>query len=46
MRDPLLVVPAGEPDIAALASRAADAWVTWHQSTEHRTDVGRVLPRW
>jgi hypothetical protein len=41
----MLVVPAGEPDVAALASRTADAWVTWHQSTEHRTDVGRVLPR-
>jgi transcriptional regulator with XRE-family HTH domain len=46
VRDPLLVVAAGdEPDVAALASRVADAWVTWHQSTEHRTDVGRVLPR-
>jgi transcriptional regulator with XRE-family HTH domain len=45
VRDPLLVVPPGEPDVAALASRSADAWVTWHQSAEHRTDVGRVLPR-
>jgi transcriptional regulator with XRE-family HTH domain len=46
VRDPLLVVPAGDvPGIGALASRAADAWATWHQSTEHRTDVGRVLPR-
>ena len=45
VRDPLLVVPPGEPDVAALASRAADAWATWHQSAEHRTDVGRVLPR-
>jgi transcriptional regulator with XRE-family HTH domain len=46
VRDPMLVVPAGNtPDVAALASRTADAWVTWHQSTEHRTDVGRVLPR-
>ena len=45
VRDPMLVVPAGEPDVAALASRVADAWVIWHQSTEHRTDVGRVLPR-
>lgn len=45
VRDPLLVVPAGDPDVWALASRAADAWVVWHQSTEHRTDVGRVLPR-
>jgi transcriptional regulator with XRE-family HTH domain len=46
VRDPLLVVAAGDGcDVAALASRVADAWVTWHQSTEHRTDVGRVLPR-
>jgi len=30
---------------AALALRSADAWVTWHQSAEHRTDVGWVLPR-
>jgi len=45
VRDPLLVVPPGEPDVAALASRAADAWVIWHQSAEHRTDTGRVLPR-
>jgi len=28
-----------------LAARAADAWQLWHQSTEHRTDVGRILPR-
>jgi transcriptional regulator with XRE-family HTH domain len=45
VRDPMLVVPPGEHDVAALASRTADAWVIWHQSTEHRTDVGRVLPR-
>lgn len=45
VRDPMLVVPAGEPDVAALASRTADAWTIWHHSTEHRTDVGRVLPR-
>jgi transcriptional regulator with XRE-family HTH domain len=46
VRDPMLVVPAGDqPDVAALASRTADAWTLWHQSTEHRTDVGRVLPR-
>jgi transcriptional regulator with XRE-family HTH domain len=46
VRDPMLAVPAGDaPDVAALASRTADAWVTWHQSAEHRTDVGRVLPR-
>jgi transcriptional regulator with XRE-family HTH domain len=47
VRDPLLVLPVGSgpPDIAALASRTADAWRIWHQSAEHRTDVGRVLPR-
>jgi transcriptional regulator with XRE-family HTH domain len=45
VRDPMLTVPPGEPDMAALASRTADAWVLWHQSTRHRTDVGRVLPR-
>jgi hypothetical protein len=32
-------------DVAALASRAVGAWRLWHQSPEHRTDVGRVLPR-
>jgi transcriptional regulator with XRE-family HTH domain len=45
VRDPLLVIPDGPVDVAALASRAADAWQLWHQSPEHRTDVGRVLPR-
>ena len=47
LRDPQLVVPpdAGVADIPALASRTADAWRLWHQSAEHRTDVGRVLPR-
>jgi transcriptional regulator with XRE-family HTH domain len=47
VRDPLLVIPAqgDAPDIAALASRTADAWQLWHQSAEHRTDVGRILPR-
>ena len=45
VRDPMLVVPAGEPNVVALVSRTTDAWVIWHQSTEHRTDVGRVLPR-
>jgi transcriptional regulator with XRE-family HTH domain len=47
VRDPLLVIPpeTGVPDVAALASRTADAWRIWHQSAEHRTDVGRVLPR-
>jgi hypothetical protein len=45
IRDPLLTVPAGPADVAALAARTADAWLLWHQSTEHRTDVGRILPR-
>src|SRR5256885_2383454 len=45
IRDPLLTVPAGLIDVAALAARAADAWLLWHQSAEHRTDVGRILPR-
>jgi hypothetical protein len=31
--------------VAALAARTADAWLLWHQSTQHRTDVGRILPR-
>jgi transcriptional regulator with XRE-family HTH domain len=45
VRDPLMTVPAGPVDVAALASRTADAWRLWHRSTQHRTDVGRVLPR-
>ncbi|MBV9450052.1 MAG: helix-turn-helix transcriptional regulator [Streptosporangiaceae bacterium] len=45
VRDPLLVVPPRPTDVAMLAARAADAWQLWHQSTEHRTDVGRILPR-
>jgi transcriptional regulator with XRE-family HTH domain len=45
VRDPLLTVPAGPADVAALAARTADAWLLWHQSTQHRTDVGRILPR-
>ena len=45
VRDPLLTVPAGLVDVAALAARTADAWHLWHQSTQHRTDVGRILPR-
>jgi transcriptional regulator with XRE-family HTH domain len=45
IRDPLLVIPAGPVDVAALAARTADAWLLWHQSTQHRTDVGRILPR-
>jgi hypothetical protein len=45
VRDPLLSVRGSAPDVAALASRAADAWQLWHTSREHRTDVGRILPR-
>jgi transcriptional regulator with XRE-family HTH domain len=45
VRDPLLTLPDGGADVSALASRTAEAWVLWHQSPEHRTDVGRVLPR-
>ena len=45
VRDPLLTVPAGPVDVAALAARTADAWLLWHQSAQHRTDVGRILPR-
>ncbi len=45
IRDPLLTVPAGPADVAALAARTADAWLLWHQSAQHRTDVGRILPR-
>ena len=45
VRDPLLTVPAGPADVAALAARTADAWLLRHQSTQHRTDVGRILPR-
>ena len=45
VRDPLLIVPARPVDVAALAARTADAWLLWHQSAQHRTDVGRILPR-
>src|SRR3984957_5430014 len=45
IRDPLLTVPASPADVAALAARTADAWNLWHQSAQHRPDVGRILPR-
>jgi transcriptional regulator with XRE-family HTH domain len=45
VRDPLLTIPSGPVDVAALAARTADAWHLWHNSPHHRTDVGRVLPR-
>lgn len=45
IRAPLLVPPTEAVDSAALWGRVADAWQLWHQSPQHRTDVGRVLPR-
>ena len=45
VRDPLLVLPGDTPDVSALEARTADAWRLWHQSPQHRTDVGRILPR-
>jgi len=46
VRAPMLTVPEGaEVDVGALAGRIADAWVLWHNSPRHRTDVGRVLPQ-
>lgn len=45
IRDSLLSVPGAPPDTDALTSRTADAWRLWHTSREHRTDVGRILPR-
>ncbi len=45
VRDPMLTVGGGPVDVGALASRAGDAWRLWHTSREHRTDVGRILPR-
>jgi alkanesulfonate monooxygenase SsuD/methylene tetrahydromethanopterin reductase-like flavin-dependent oxidoreductase (luciferase family) len=44
VRDPLLLI-AGPIDVAVLAARTADAWHVWHQSTQHRADLGRLLPR-
>lgn len=44
-RDPLLTLPAAPVDVVALAARSADAWQLWHQSPQHRTDIGRILPR-
>lgn len=45
VRDPLFTLRGEPADVAALASRTADAWRLWHQSPQHRTDVGRILPR-
>ncbi|MFF0492939.1 helix-turn-helix domain-containing protein [Nocardia sp. NPDC004068] len=45
VREPLLRTPDSQVDVPALAARTADAWHLWHQSPNHRTDVGRILPR-
>ncbi len=45
VRDPLMSIPDAAVDLTALASRATDAWHLWHTAQEHRTDVGRILPR-
>lgn len=45
VRDPMLTLPGTAVDVAGLAARAGDAWHLWHTSSEHRTDVGRILPR-
>src|SRR2546426_260030 len=42
---PLLTAPPGPIAVAARAARTADGWLLWPQSAEHRTDVGRGLPR-
>jgi hypothetical protein len=41
----MLTVAPDPADVPALASRTADAWQIWHQSAQHRTDTGRILPR-
>src|SRR5712691_778223 len=45
VREPMLSVPGRPVEVSALAARVADAWRVWHTSAEHRTDVGRILPR-
>jgi transcriptional regulator with XRE-family HTH domain len=44
VREPMLTVPGDPVSVEALAGRVAGAWVLWHASPNHRTDVGRVLP--
>ena len=39
VREPLLSLPAAEPDVTALAARTADAWRLWHTAVAHRTDA-------
>ena len=45
VRDPMLSAPGSGADVESLAARTADAWRLWHTSREHRTEVGRILPR-
>ena len=45
VRDPMLTAPDSPIDAESLAARTADAWRLWHTSREHRTEVGRILPR-
>jgi transcriptional regulator with XRE-family HTH domain len=45
IRDPMLSASVVHADVDSLSSRVADAWQLWHTSREHRTDVGRILPR-
>jgi len=45
VRDPMLAAPGSPVDVESLAARTADAWRLWHASREHRTEVGRILPR-
>lgn len=44
VRDPMLTPPANSVSVEALSGRVADAWTLWHQSPQHRTDTGRILP--
>ncbi len=45
IRDPMLSAPDSPVDVEGLAARTDDAWRLWHTSREHRTEVGRILPR-
>lgn len=44
--DPMLILPQQTTpvDVTELAARTAHAWHIWHTSSQHRTDVGRLLP--
>jgi len=45
VRDPMLTATDSPVSTDALAARVAEAWTLWHTSRQHRTDVGRILPR-